>query len=354
MLLSWLLLLVPLSLALAYAAPGASLGIFLTAALAIVALAEWIRRATEELARTAGPAVGGLLNVTFGNTAELVLALFVLAKGQSDVVKAQITGSIIGNALLGLGLAIVAGTWGREKLTFRREPAGHLSSLLILAMIGLLVPALFDYTERQIYFQAHPGRLNERLSVGVSLVLIAVYAANLVYTMATRRDAFALDKDALPPEWSPARSLAVLVAATAATAVEAELVAGALEETARRLRLTSLFLGLIVLAVLGNAAEYVAAVYFARRRQFGLVMGLTVGSTIQVALLVAPVLVLVSYVMGHPMDLVFANPLELIAVAAIAFVVNAIAHDGEATWFEGLLLVSVYVILGLAFYFVMP
>lgn len=360
-----LLLLVPASLALAYLVHAPPLWTFGAAVLAIVPLAEWIRRATEQLARVAGPAVGGLLNVTFGNAAELILALFVLAGGHQDVVKAQITGSIIGNSLLGLGLAIVVGSWGRERQTFKRERAGLLSSLLVLALIALLVPALFDYTERGLYADPNPGTLDERLSLGASLVLIAVYGANLVYTLVTHRDVFAIaggepgggndgDGAGEASPWPLWRSVAVLVAATAAIAWEAELVSGALEGTAGRLGLTPFFLGVVVLALIGNAAEYISAIYFARRDRMGLVMTITVGSTIQVALFTAPVLVLVSHFTGHPMNLVFRNPLELVAIAATAFTVNAIASDGETTWFEGVLLIAVYALLALAFFFVTP
>src|SRR5665213_238535 len=274
-----LLLLVPVSLALAYVAHAPPLWIFATAILAIVPLAEWIRRATEQLARVAGSAIGGLLNVTFGNAAELVLALFVLRTGHSAVVKAQITGSIIGNSLLGLGLAIVVGTWGRQRQTFKRERAGLLASLLIMSVIALMVPALFDYAERGLYADPNPGGLDERLSLAVSVVLIVVYVANLFYTLVTHRDVYAhadahesADAKETATEtatematWSVWRSVGVLVLATAAIACEAELVSGALDATAQRLGLSTFFLGIIVLAVVGNAAEYISAVYFARQ-----------------------------------------------------------------------------------------
>ncbi len=356
MIFTWLLLLIPLSLGLHYFAHLGPLWTFATAILAIVPLAEWIRRGTEQLAHRAGPAIGGLLNVTFGNTAELILALFVLMSGKADVVKAQITGSIIGNSLLGLGLAIVVGSWGRERQTFKRERAGLLSSLLILAMIALLLPALFDYTERGLRAPADATRLDERLSLGVSVVLILVYVANLVYTLFTHRDvfAFARGENETPREqaWPIWQSIGVLVIGTAFTAWEAELVSGALENSAEALGLSTFFLGVIVLAIVGNAAEYVAAIYFARKDQMGLVMSITVGSTIQVALLLAPLLVIVSHFLGTPMNLVFSNPLELIAIAGVTFAVNAIAEDGETTWFEGVLLLAVYVVLGMAFYLV--
>jgi Ca2+:H+ antiporter len=199
------------------------------------------------------------------------------------------------------------------------------------------------------------SKLDERLSLGVAGVLIAVYFANLLYTLVTHRDVFAFEKPdphAAEMAWPIWQSLGVLLAGTAATAWEAELVSGALDQTASQLGISTFFLGVFVLAVVGNAAEYVAAVYFARRDNMGLVVSITVGSTIQVALLVAPLLVIVSHFMGHPMNLVFDNPLELIAIAAVSFAVNAIAEDGETTWFEGVLLLAVYVVLGMAFFFV--
>lgn len=347
----WLLLLVPLSLLAEYALHLPPLAVFALSVLAIIPLAEWIRRATEQLAEHTGPAVGGLLNVTFGNTAELILAVFVLAAGHQEVVKAQITGSIIGNCLLGFGLAIVFGSVGRQRQRFSRARAGLLSSLLILAVLGMMVPALFNYTELGLR-APNVTNLNERLSLGVAVVLILVYVANLLYTLVTHKDVFARDEEKGAARWSLAASLAVLVGATAVTALEAELVSGALEATAATLGLTPFFLGITVLAVIGNAAEYISAVYFARQDRMGLVLSITVGSSIQIALLVAPVLVIVSYLMGTPMNLVFTNPLELIAIAGAAFIVNAIAVDGETTWFEGVLLLAVYAVLGLAFYYV--
>jgi Ca2+:H+ antiporter len=333
------------------------LWVFGTAVLAIVPLAECVRRGTEQMANIAGSAIGGLLNVTFGNVAELVLALFVLMAGHPQVVKAQITGAIIGNGLLGLGLAIVAGSFGRERQRFNRDHAGLLSSLLILSVIALMVPALFNYTERGIFASPHASELDEKLSLGVSVVLILIYIANLVHTLVTHKNVFAAEdevEEAAGDHWPLWKALGVLLGGTALIAVEAELVSGALEGTALQLGLSTFFLGVVVLAIVGNAAEYISAVYFARKDRMGLVLGITLGSTIQIALLVAPVLVLVSYFLGHPMNLVFENPLELIAIAAVAFAVNAIAHDGETNWFEGVLLLGVYAVLVLAFFFATP
>jgi Ca2+:H+ antiporter len=350
MIINLLLLFVPISVVLAYGLHAPSPWIFTTAILGIIPLAEWIRRATEQVAHRAGSAIGGLLNVTFGNLAELIIALFILHAGNVEVVKAQITGSIIGNSLLGLGLAVVVGSWGKNKQTFKPQRASLLSSLLILSVIALLLPAFFDLAE---IGKHAPNRIlsDERVSLGVSVVLILVYVANLIYTLRTHRDVFALDDEAHTDAWPLWKSMGTLIGATAFVALEAELVSGALEETSKGLGISTFFLGMIVLAIVGNIAEYNSAVYFARRNRMGLVMTITAGSTIQVALLTAPVLVVASQFMTHRLDLVFSNPLELIAIAATAFAVNSIAQDGETTWFEGVLLLAVYVILAVAFFY---
>ena len=357
MIVNLLLLLVPLSVLLEYILHASPVWVFIVGLLAIVPLAEWIRRATEHLAVRAGSEIGGLVNVTFGNMAELIIALFILRTGATDVVKAQITGSIIGNALLGFGLAILVGSFGKRELKFNPERVGLLSSLMILVLIALLVPALFDYTERGIFASTEASSLDEKLSLSVAIVLLVVYAANLVYTLVTHHDVFAAHGDDAPGDakpWPLWRSIAVLVAATVGTALMAELVSGALQDTARALGVSTFFLGVIVLAVVGNAAEYFSSVYFARQGRMGLVASITVGSTIQVALLVAPILVLVSHLIGTPMNLVFDNPLELVAVASAALVVNSITRDGEATWFEGAMLLAVYALLAFAFFFATP
>ncbi len=354
MFLRFLLLLIPASLVLRYSLHAPAGWVFAAGIVAIIPLSEYIRKATEQVANVAGGAIGGLLNVTFGNAAELIIAIFVLRAGAVDVVKAQITGSIIGNSLLGLGMAIVAGSVGREKQTFKKERAALLSSMLILCVVALILPAFFDYTERQSLGPEIAAVRDEYLSLCVAGVLICIYLANLVYTLVTHRNIFAID-DAEGGEGTPWKlpvSIGVLLGCTALIALEAELVSDALEATAKSIGLSEFFLGIIVLAIVGNAAEYTSAIYFARQNRMGLVVTITVGSTIQVALLTAPLLVFISHLMGHPMNLVFSNPLEMAAIAAVAFVVNAIAQDGETTWFEGVLLIGVYILLALAFFFV--
>ena len=362
-----LLVLIPLAPLLQYAGrafwPGLPAWVvFAAGAAGIAVLADWVKRATEQLAHHAGPAIGGLVTVSFGSIAELVLALFVLADGQAAVVRAQITGSIIGTSLLGLGLAVLAGSVGRRRQRFDRESAGLLSSLLVLTLIALLLPAVFDLALRGRGAATDPG--DEALSLGVAAVLLLLYAGNLAYTLVTHSDVFAGDEPAPAAagdaaastvngqagSWSLARALLVLVAATLAIAWESEIVSSALEATGSALGLSATFLGVVALALVGTSADLFAAVGFARADRMGLVLSICVGSAIQMALVVAPALVVLSWAIGHPMTLVFA-PLDLFAIAACALIVNSVAGDGETTWFEGLLLVGVYVLLALGFFF---
>ncbi len=349
-----LLLAVPVAPVLDYALGAPPLWVFVTGAIGTAVLADWIRRATDQLAERLGPAAGGLLSISFGSLCEIILAGFVLATGQLDVVRAQFTGSIIGTALLGLGLAVTAGGATCKVQTFRRENAGRLTSLMMLAMIALLLPAIFDETSRTLSNHGELQVSERALSVGAAAVLILVYAANVVYTLVTRRDIFAPDepKDGAENAWRLLISLAVLAAATAAVAVESELVSSALGAAADSLQLSATFLGVIVLALVGTASDLFAAVFFARQDKMGLVMNICVGSAIQVALVVAPVLVLVSPWLGHPLTLVFSSPLDLFAIAAATFAVTTIAADGETNWFEGVLLMGVYALLGLAFFYI--
>ncbi len=347
---------VPLSALLKFWLGVGPIWVFATSAVAVAVLAHWIATATEDIAEQAGSTVGGLLNISFGSIAELVLAVFVLVDGHVEVVRAQITGSIIGTALLGLGLAIMVGGFSRPKQVFRRERAGLLSSLLVLLLIALLLPAVFDMALR-----ARPGArdiawTNEELSLGISAVLLLLYGGNLVYTLVTHRDVFSGDEPRkTKPEPATGNLLgpiAILVAGTLAIVFEAELVSGALEATASELHLSTLFLGVVILALVGTSADLFAAVVFASKDKMGLVMEICLGSAIQIALVIAPLLTLIGFFIGKPMNLVFTNPLDLFSFGATALVVHSVAADGETTWFEGLLLVGIYVLLALAFFFV--
>lgn len=346
-----MLLIVPLSLGLKYLVDASPLWIFIAGAAAIAVLAEYIRRATDQLAERVGPAIGGLLTVSFGSVAELVLGLFVLLGGKTAVVQAQITGSIIGTSLLGLGLAALIGGATRERQTFNTAKSGLLSSLLILVVIALLLPAIFDYTARAAGHSANLGISDEDLSLTASVVLLILYVANLAYTLITHRDIFAAGERRGQASWSLATALGVIIAATAVIAIEAEMVSGALTETGEALHLSPIFLGVVVLGVIGTIADLFAASWFAHQDKMGLAVNICVGSAIQVGLVVAPLLVLLSWVIGYPMNLVFSDPMHLFAIAATALIVNSIARDGETTWFEGLLLVGVYVLFAIAFFF---
>ncbi|WP_354104055.1 calcium/proton exchanger [Bradyrhizobium sp. LB14.3] len=326
--------------------------IFGSGVLAIAVLAEWIRVATDQLSSHTGPAIGGLLTVSLGSLAELILALFVLARGHVEVVHAQITGSIAATCLLGLGLAIVAGGFNRERQSFTQARAGLLSSMLVLSVIALILPAVFDYAGRNIRHVNHVNASDELLSLAVSMVLLVLYSGNLVFTLITHRNVFATNEEASARSaWSTTTCLIVLLACTGAAALQSEFVSGALTEAAKSTGLTPLFLGVVVLALVGTSSDIFAAVWFARRDRMGLVMTLCIGSAIQIALVVAPLLVIFSWVIGKPMTLVFRNPVDLFSIAGTAFIVNAITRDAETTWFEGVMLIGVYVVLALAYFF---
>ncbi len=346
-----LLLIVPLSLALRYLTDAPAAWVFLSGLAAIGVLADWVRRATEQLAEHAGSTIGSLLNVSFGNSAELVLAFFVLARARSEVVQAQITGSIIGTTLLFLGISALVGGIGRVRQTFNKDSVGLQSTLLFLVVVAILLPAVFDVTERAVAPAANISLIDEHLSLCVSVVLLLIYAAHLVYTLVTHRDVFAGGTQANAATWSPGQALLVMVAGTAVIAIEAELVSGALEATSELLGLSPVFMGVVVLALIGTVADLFAAVVFARQDKMDIVFGMCIGSAIQIALVVAPVLVLTSWIIGRPMNLVFGNPLDLFAIAGTAFIVRAISADGETTWFEGLILIGTYLLFALAYYF---
>ncbi|WP_242098394.1 calcium/proton exchanger [Sphingomonas sp. CROZ-RG-20F-R02-07] len=351
-----LTLIVPLLALLRYGLHAPALVIFAVGGVAVAILAEWMRRATEHIASRAGSAIGGLLTVSFGSAAELILALFVIASGHGEIVRAQITGSIIGTSLLGLGLAALIGGWAREQQTFSRDKAGLLSTLFLLVVVALLLPAVFDHAD----LARGAGRAvrlagEQALSIGVSIVLLLLYAGNLVFTLVTHRDVFASARDEPRTDsWGLPRSIAVLIAATAAVAFCAETVSGVLQDAAGTLGLPLLFVGVIPLALVGTAADLFAAVSFARKDRMDLVMSICVGSSIQVGLVVAPLLVLISWAMGTPLSLVFTSLLDLFAIAAAAFVARSIAADGETNWFEGLLLIGVYALFALSFFFIAP
>jgi Ca2+:H+ antiporter len=340
----------PVAWALAAAVPE-SPWVFLTAAMSLVPLAGIIGLGTEELARRSGPALGGLLNATFGNAAELIIAVVALHNGHIGLVKASITGSILGNLLLVLGLSFFAGGIGRRVQKFHRTAATNTSAMLFLAVVALVMPAVFDLA---LYgtLTAHPAAL-DRLSFWTALILIGAYCGSLVYAFTANRDLFrpAQEHHGQEQPLSTGAALALLAAGTALTAVQAEILVSAMSPALSAFGFTELFVGVVVVAIIGNAAEHYSAVVAAWRDEMTLAVEISVGSSAQIALLVAPALVLYSYALGQPMSLLF-NAFEITAIALSVLATVIVVIDGESNWVEGLQLMSVYLILAIAFYLV--
>jgi Ca2+:H+ antiporter len=324
--------------------------VFATSALAIIPLAAAMGRATEHLAGRMGSGIGGLLNATFGNAAELIIALMALRAGLYDVVKASITGSIIGNILLVLGLAVLAGGIKHRRQTFNRTSAGVGATLLVLSAIGLVVPAIFHHI-----VHGTAAARERQMSLEIAIVLFTIYIASLLFSLKTHRHLYTGE---IAPEnhaeggagWTIRKSMIVLAAATTGVAVMSESLVGAVSATAASFGFTEVFVGVILVAIVGNAAEHSTAVLMAMKNEMDLAVNIAIGSSIQVALFVAPVLVFASYLFGRPMDLVFST-FEVVAVTIAAGVATLVALDGESNWMEGAQLLGVYAILGLAFYF---
>jgi len=343
--LNWLLVLVPVSLVGEFVLHYEVL-VFITAAGAILPLAGLIGRATEQLAVHAGPRLGGLLNATFGNVAELVIAVFLLLEGEIEVVKASLTGSILGNLLLVLGLSFLLGGLRHQEQTYSARSAGVHATSLTLAVIGLLMPALFVVTTGTRSFIER-----EVVSGTVAAVLIGLYAAVLVFVYVTHEHLFRTPTAEEEAKWPVRAAMGVLVGAVAVVALESELLVGSLEPALESFGLSKLFVGLIIVPIIGNAAEHGAAVLFALRDKVDVTLEIAIGSSTQIALFVAPVLVFISLAVGHPMDFVF-SPFEVAAVGLSTLIVSLIALDGRSNWLEGAQLVGAYVIMAISFFFV--
>ncbi|MBE0658072.1 MAG: calcium/proton exchanger [Bryobacteraceae bacterium] len=351
--LDWLLLFVPATLLLPHLSPDSHVAIFVCACLAILPLAKWLGHATEHLASHTGEGVGGLLNATFGNAAELIIAFAALRKGLHEVVKASLTGSIIGNILLVAGLAMLAGGLKYRTQVFQAAAARAQSTLLTLAAIALVIPASFHHIAGP---QGWPREKD--LSLEVSIVLLGVYVASLVFTLVTHKELFRglpssedVEAGEQHAHWGLKKSIGVLSVATFFIAWVSETMVGSVEQAAHAFGMTSIFIGVIVVAVIGNAAEHSTAILVAMKNRMDLSISIAIGSSIQIALFVAPLLVLASYFIGpNPMDLVF-TPAEVMAVVLAVFITAQSASDGESNWLEGLMLLAVYVMLGISFYF---
>jgi Ca2+:H+ antiporter len=357
----WPYLLVPLIplaivLDLAHVDP---IAIFFVSAGGVIPTAALMGRATEELAARSGPGVGGLLNVTFGNAPEIIIALFALNKGLHEVVKASLIGSMLGNILLVLGAAMLVGGLGRDRQYFDRTAASAQSAMLLLAGVALVMPAIFELVDGNGLplpgdeIRDYPSDV-ETLSLLVALVLIGTYAAGLFFSLKTHRDLFNPDHtggEVHGEPWTVRRSVIMLSIAGVAVGVMSEILVGSISEAAHGVGLSEFFIGAIVVAIVGNAAEHWVAVLVARKDQMDLAVNIAIGSSAQIALFAAPVLVLCSFVLGpHPMALVF-NGFEVGAVILAVMIANHVTSEGESTWFEGVQLLAVYVVLGLTFVF---
>lgn len=350
---------IPLALILELAHAGAVV-LFATSALGVIPTAALMGRATEELASRAGPGIGGLLNVTFGNAPELIIALFALGQGLQEVTKASIVGSVMGNVLLVLGASMFVGGIGRDRQRFNRTAASAQASMLLLAIIAMMMPAVFELVQGQGLPLPSEDLVDfdsdvETLSLITALVLIGAYLGGLVFSLRTHRDLFNPVDEYGPDEhegerWTVRRSVIALAIAGAAVALMSEILVGSISETAEKAGISQFFIGAIVVAIVGNAAEHWVAVLVARKDKMDLAVNISIGSGAQIALFVAPVLVLASYVLGpNPMPLVF-NGFELAALLAAGLIANQVTQDGESTWFEGLQLLCVYVVIAVVFF----
>jgi Ca2+:H+ antiporter len=352
----WLLVFVPVAIVLRiWPQFGNETALFICSCLAVVPLAGCMGRATEELAEHLGHGIGGLLNATFGNAAELIIALVALSKGLTGVVKASITGSIIGNILLVMGVSILAGGMRYREQRFNRTAARTSTTTLTLAAVALAIPTVFHVTTA-----GHSGGWSQatehKLSLAIAIVLFVTYACMLAFELITHRQLYAGEPENKGEGqkeiagWSVPRSLVVLVVATALVALMSEFLVGAVEAARVTLGLTEVFVGVIVIAVIGNAAEHSTAVLMALKNKMGLSVSIAVGSSSQIALFVAPVLVFFSYLFGRPMDLEFTLP-EVVALIVAVHLIFQINGDGETNWLEGVQLLSVYLILGILFFY---
>ena len=318
--------------------------IFIFAALAVIPLADLVGEATEELAVYTGPKLGGLLNATLGNAAELIITVFAINEGLIELVKASIIGSILGNLLLVLGLSILLGGIKNGMQTFDRRTAGLNATMLILAVVALMVPSLFD-AAIQDNLAAEVG-----LSEGVAVVMIIIYGLSVIYAFTSGSP---VTRDAAHHEtkWTPRFAIGVLIAATLGIVFMSEILVGAVEPVTQQLGLTEFFIGIIIIPLVGNVAEHLVAVQVALKNKMELSLAVSLGSSLQIALFVAPVLVFISLLMGGETLLLVFNSFELVAVTAASLVAAFIALDGESNWLEGAMLLAVYLMIALAFYF---
>ncbi len=340
-----LLAFIPITLALSFIGADSTL-LFASSLLAILPLAAKMGEATEELAKIYGGQIGGLLNATFGNMAELIIVVLALSRGLEELVKASLAGSIIGNLLFVFGLSIFISGMRFKEQKFSAQLARMSSTMLLIAFMSIMIPSMFHFMPAE-----HRGNDEQVLSVTVAVLLLAVYLLSMVFSLKTHKYLFRSAEKEEKPYWSRNFAIAVLAVSTAALGLMSEVFVGQVEHVAHDFGMTELFIGAIIVAVIGNAAEHLAAIFFALKNDLDLSVNVTVGSSIQIAMFVAPVAVLAGLVLGKPMDLVF-TPFEVIALFASILITKSIIRDGKCNWFEGAQLVVMYLIIAILFFFV--
>jgi len=343
----WLLIFFPVAVAAEFLHWG-DIIIFLTAALAIIPIAGLLGDGTEALAEKTGPQIGGLLNASLGNAAELIITLVAIQAGAIELVRASIIGSVLGNLLFVLGLSMLLGGFKHGVQRFDRSRVSLDATLTILAAIAISVPSIFSQSIEPD-FQAV-----EWLSLSTAVIVLILYVLTIIYTLRTPKSTRNHDPAAAiahqGTHWSVGRAIGIMLAAVAGLAVMSEFLVGSLDAVTETFGLTEFFVGIIVVPIIGNVAEHLVAVQVARKNQMDLSLTIALGSSLQIALFVAPVLVFVSLFMGHPLTLEFNN-YEIIAMISASIVAAFVALDGRSNWLEGSMLIAVYAILGLAFYF---
>jgi Ca2+:H+ antiporter len=328
--------------------------LFLVSAIALIPLAKLIGDSTEHLATHYGPTVGSLLNVTFGNAAEIIIGVVAISAGLLDLVKASITGAIIGNILLIFGLSVIVGGFRYKELSFSRENISFQSSMLFLAIIGLAIPTILANTVLSTLESQEQVQL---LSDALAFILLIVYILGIVFTFITHKHLFTPPESAKDVQeshgkhWSKKKSFLLLAASMAGVVVVSEILVASVEATSKEFGFGELFVGAIIVGIVGNAAEHSSAILLARKGKIELSIGIAAGSGTQIALFVVPVLVFAGIAIGQPFTLVFTM-LELATIFLAAIILNLIVHDGKSNWFEGVMLIAVYIIIAIAFFFV--
>jgi Ca2+:H+ antiporter len=344
----WLLLFFPVAVA-AELLHWGDLVIFATAALAIIPIAGVLGEATESLAEKTGPQIGGLLNASLGNAAELIITIVAISAGKIALVKASIIGSILGNLLFVLGLSILLGGLKHGTQKFDRNRVSVDATLVILAAITISIPSLFNELIEPNFQRV------ETLSLATAAVVLVLYALSIFYTLrqpSTARNGHApgIEPTHAGPHWSTRRALLIMVVAVAGLAVMSEFLVGSLETVSTTFGLSEFFVGIILVPLIGNVAEHLVAVQVAMKDQMDLSLSIALGSSLQIALFVAPLLVFVSLFLGNPMTLEFNHP-EILAMVAASIIAALVAIDARSNWLEGAMLLAVYLILGIGFFF---